>query len=839
MKKEEFTKTSIHNHFGGNGADKTIDTAYNYSTSFDIKYAKQQIDNASDNDYELLGMTNSNVLITDFYRELREYSLQKGINLIPGAEVNLVDDIGLSFNDRKYLHVVVLINPNNDIDAFSNKLNSLTTNNQTNAITIENLVELIMPFQTILIPHGQKQSPKRDSEHNIEQFQNLCGLRYSIPIIIEDNKKSNTEYLKAKLKDELGEDAYLWLKKEVSSISSRDRISLSTSSLKDFSNISSPTYIWGNNSYESLFYAAIMADKRIYREEDISEKATYIKKIVIENRGGALNSCELTLSHGLNSIIGQSGSGKTLLLNLIKKLTTGGNLVSPISATKPNYDSMYKDCICKIYDNNDNEINKNEINIFEGENLYTQIISALSSDKNHLLTLFEVTPNTSAVSEEIARFNNDINRYVKDKKQINIDNYNVNQSINTLTSSIDFLSKNKVTDSIISYEIDYRDKSKVAEMSSTLNEIKNDLEKVDRLFSSLSEIGKKYSIENYQEHIVKLISLYNKTMKIKYYEVAKSLYEINVKYDKQSKLLEIISFYNNSISKRSSSIAESKRKIKETSESIINNLKDNIIKSNFIIPPVFYKDKMIRGIKVNKESSVSLANINLVDTYSMDDIGTVFSSTIGISTSGKIKKSNFKDIFDQFGGTISLSNNEQLLSFLSVYVLNDFSTELSFTPNMKDFITFDVMIVDNQGIEKDITTLSAGQLSDIYINRLIDSKLSEYKNNAIVLYDQPDNNLGKHFVLETLGDKFTELKRNYQIIITTHEPLLVVNTDSNAIIRVENNKTAGGKERISFENVSFITETDKEKIVDKIADLIDGSHNAIKKRNQVYGGMKQ
>jgi hypothetical protein len=27
--------------------------------------------------------------------------------------------------------------------------------------------------------------------------------------------------------------------------------------------------------------------------------------------------------------------------------------------------------------------------------------------------------------------------------------------------------------------------------------------------------------------------------------------------------------------------------------------------------------------------------------------------------------------------------------------------------------------------------------------------------------------------------------------------------------------------------------------VDKIADLIDGSHNAIKKRNQVYGGMKQ
>jgi DNA repair ATPase RecN len=109
------------------------------------------------------------------------------------------------------------------------------------------------------------------------------------------------------------------------------------------------------------------------------------------------------------------------------------------------------------------------------------------------------------------------------------------------------------------------------------------------------------------------------------------------------------------------------------------------------------------------------------------------------------------------------------------------------------------------------------------------------ENNAVILYDQPDNNLEKTFILETLGRKLADLKRTYQVIITTHEPLLVVNSDSNSIIRAENNSVAGVN-KIKFDNLTMYDIGDKIAAIEKIAKLIDGSHAAIKKRNQIYGG---
>lgn len=119
---------------------------------------------------------------------------------------------------------------------------------------------------------------------------------------------------------------------------------------------------------------------------------------------------------------------------------------------------------------------------------------------------------------------------------------------------------------------------------------------------------------------------------------------------------------------------------------------------------------------------------------------------------------------------------------------------------------------------------------------MIDSKLKSFENNAIILYDQPDNNLEKEFILNVLGEKLSELKRKYQVIITTHEPLLVVNSDSNNIIKVTNDPISG-KNNISFETLTLYDIGDIEAAIDKIAKLIDGSHSAIKLRNQIYGGI--
>ena len=109
------------------------------------------------------------------------------------------------------------------------------------------------------------------------------------------------------------------------------------------------------------------------------------------------------------------------------------------------------------------------------------------------------------------------------------------------------------------------------------------------------------------------------------------------------------------------------------------------------------------------------------------------------------------------------------------------------------------------------------------------------ENNAIILYDQPDNNLEKDFILNTLGQKISELKRKYQVIITTHEPLLVINSDSNNIIHAINDPI-GGKNKITFENLGMYDVGDKEAAIEKIAKIIDGDKKAIRLRNQIYGG---
>ncbi|MFA5275042.1 MAG: hypothetical protein WC339_06170, partial [Candidatus Izemoplasmatales bacterium] len=60
MEKIEFTKTSLHNHFGGKSADFARG-GVNTNPLFDMRLAETKIDNASVNEYQLLALTNHNV----------------------------------------------------------------------------------------------------------------------------------------------------------------------------------------------------------------------------------------------------------------------------------------------------------------------------------------------------------------------------------------------------------------------------------------------------------------------------------------------------------------------------------------------------------------------------------------------------------------------------------------------------------------------------------------------------------------------------------------------------------------------------------------------------------
>jgi predicted ATPase len=106
-----------------------------------------------------------------------------------------------------------------------------------------------------------------------------------------------------------------------------------------------------------------------------------------------------------------------------------------------------------------------------------------------------------------------------------------------------------------------------------------------------------------------------------------------------------------------------------------------------------------------------------------------------------------------------------------------------------------------------------------------------------VLYDQPESNMEKEFLLSTLATKLDQLRRSHQILIATHEPLLVVNADANELILATNEKRVGQGNQVHYVNRSFVGVHGKTEAIEEVAKLIDGGTMAVRHRSEVYEGM--
>lgn len=819
MSKKEFTKTSLHNHFGGKKADLTRGSKKE-SLSFDLESAKNKIDDAYSSGYQLLGMTNHNFFWKDEYEQLVKYIENKryNISLIPGVELDVVDLIG---GQNKYLHVVLLISPKSDLDNFQKQIRDIIDQNKENAVTISQLTDLACLNKCILIPHGNKQKGN-SARANVALFDDILSVRDFFPILIEDNTISQRNILLSKIKNHLSAEKFEWVTFS-GSISALDQGD-------DFSTIKEPTYIWGESTFDSLFYCAIIGKERVLRENDIIEKNKYIERIEIINKGGVLQDAILNMSHGLNSIIGNSGSGKTLLLNKIKKELTGENLENAISASNADYDKMCLDAEVNLYDNNGELMDIDSINVFEGENLYKQIVASIKSDKKKLLEDLNATPSFEKTYQIIDIFNKNMDKYIENRIFMNKNIELINQSLIKFLASVDYLKSNKNLPNQVRYIVDPKLQTDYKQINYSLVKVAEEIEKTNGYFEFIKQALSKYGLQSEEStlfslrfKLLKQILLYKNKLEVK-------KIELQSKIKISEKLSQIVLEYNNTIGHRAKVAFESSQIVSDEQENIINLLKGVYLKEKELFVPTLDKDELINSI-IKNDDIIQLNNFKIVDFIDYDDFTFYFESAIG-SGQGKLLKSKF-EYFKK--NPVSLFNHDSVQKFLEIFVENKYRNSNIFKLIPDSMIEFDIMLKNLEDEYQKIDTLSAGQLSKIYINLLIDNRLKPMENNAIILYDQPDNNLEKDFILNTLGQKISELKRKYQVIITTHEPLLVINSDSNNIIHAINDPI-GGKNKITFENLGMYDVGDKEAAIEKIAKIIDGDKKAIRLRNQIYGG---
>ena len=817
---KEFVKVSIHNHFGGGGADKKLNENYKKNISFDMKESIKLIDDAKEHGYDLLVMTNSNNINYAHFLLLKKYANMKEITLLPGIEVNLKNQ-----NEEKFLHVVVIFRDSSAIFSISNQINESIISNKKSYLDLKQFIDVISIDKCIIAAHGIKQSDdERSGSTNPDTFSELISMSNSIPIVIEDNKEYHKITLRNQLENKLSNQELKWLD-EAAVLSSADRMS--------FSEIISPTFVWGEATFDDIYYACFMGNTRIKRASDIVNKVNYISRIEILNSTDTqISSGTIDCSHGLNAVIGSSGSGKTLLLDIIKKKLTGENLENKTISSECDYNEIYNTADVVLYDSEGEPINDNSTyEVIEGEILYNKVIRAYQSNKEKLLKELNLEINLVDVNKYLDSFMDKLNEYVATRIKIEKNRKAIALKISSLASTIKFLNANILGDNeAIDYVKGTEHKTKITNDGRRREMIVEDLIVIKKVFDKLKGIGKRYKFnDEFESDLKQIEDKINKS--IKYWD-NRTLYSL-VSHDtideKQTLIFNETQKYNEKIGTQSKTVIEKKQELVNIYEEIKELVYLNVLLKRGLRIPILVSENIKKSIRfTNKDfAKLTVNEINLVvDKGNFKDI---FPSNIG--TKPKINYSKFEM------SELNLASEESVSDFVEVFVSEEYQDRIQLVYSQDPLINYDIELKNIEGIYENINIISAGNLSKIYINQMFEERINNAGSNVIVLYDQPDTNMEKLFVLDNLSPKISKLREKYQVFITTHEALLVVNADANNIIVATNNKNISKENDIKYENKSFTGAKNKMELVMSVAQLIDGHPDAIKKRNTIYGGL--
>lgn len=140
---------------------------------------------------------------------------------------------------------------------------------------------------------------------------------------------------------------------------------------------------------------------------------------------------------------------------------------------------------------------------------------------------------------------------------------------------------------------------------------------------------------------------------------------------------------------------------------------------------------------------------------------------------------------------------------------------------------------------KDLRLLSPGTKGIVL---LILYLAVDTEDHRPLIVDQPDENLDNQSIFEILRGYFREAKKRRQVIIITHNPNLVVNTDAEQIIIAQSHVRANGLPAITYSlgglEALAADGPMKGSIRDEICRLLEGGREAFRMRERRYGDLE-
>lgn len=519
-------------------------------------------------------------------------------------------------------------------------------------------------------------------------------------------------------------------------------------------------------TFKGLLMAVTSPETRI--NQQANSNVNYIKEFFIGEQ-------RIPLVNGINAIIGENGSGKSTLLKLLNdKVSSPAYIKALVNENK--LTCNHSDSFCKLF-------------IGQGE-----IIKKFDSKTLFPKDNFNIVDHTK-FRDLYESYAKDIFNYIKENIERKLEINNLKQE--SLIYNV--LNNNPTYFLEIQCDEDFVDIENIHEKH------KNDISDiVDKLQSLLNDIY----FDKFKKEIDSALSLLVPIRD----EIKKVFDKIEVEKNLRNIISSEIFEYSRKIREASSSqdrdLIAFRKKRNKFIKSIIDVVCKDISENEFPKPP-----KKIKGD--SKKPSCGF-NFNSESNYHEKDVHDDFMRAMFNQCCLTIEKLKSIDEWNSLIAAIRGCTSYEKIEEKYQENLNKFFDQMCECQNY---------IVDISNGEMQLGS-TLGEQSLAYFKYI-----SEFETNkSIFLIDQPEDHISNNNISKKLIKYFNSIRDQKQIIIVTHNPLLVVNLDVEQIIFVEKNNNmielkAGCLE---FENTQV-------NMLELVADNMDGGKVAIEKRLKVYG----
>lgn len=526
-------------------------------------------------------------------------------------------------------------------------------------------------------------------------------------------------------------------------------------------------------TFKGLLMAITSFETRLNREPNRNN--FYAKSFM-------LNGTEYPLAKGINAIIGDNGTGKSLLAESFTNSTSGcyrylktKNEISIVLSDSP----FSRDSV--------NYVSQGQI----AENVRQGSLFKENNDE-----YYNEIDSKNDFASSIRNYFDDICTYVKNNIEKNRALLKLNNNTIAL-NAIDHSFYYPVikSDSLSKVDIQF-DNTRLGK----LKEIKRLLDFEITTAESYHERNKTLPyLKDSQESISKAINTIQ--LNLNYKQLHNRVKEIII-----NKLNTLSATYENQRTDEEARHLNAVRIREHFKRDIVDCIKKHLVEQ----PYPLFPDK-ISGVSTRPFKNYTFCKIaKYNDTY-LEDVFYSFCFNKDYASKDKIKAIKTREDFDCALSNYSSNQLEDYKNNKLSKFINDYSTETT-------------IITDNaSGLRIGNTP---GEISLVYYRFLIQESNDQFQ---ILVIDQPEDDINPERIKVFLNSYLKSIRNTKQIIIVTHNPLLVVNLDVDNVIYLEKEGDC-----ISAKYGALEYECPDYSILNLIRDNLDGGYDAIERRLKSY-----